>query len=108
MLFTLDGDICLMFPEIQLWCNTYQPLGSKHGSQPVLFHIPASRHWWVSKLGSIVPPLPDSVSVFEIPQVAFAFEFESQPPNGKKQSPNYHLSDLNKVIKQQNGIRPFN
>ena len=99
-----------MFPEIQFWCNTCQPLGSQHGSQPVLFHIPV-RHWWVSKLGSIVPPLPHSVSVFEIPQVPFAFEFESELPNDNlvtKQSPNYHLSDLNKVIKQRNGIRPFN
>ena len=36
--------------------------------------------------------------VFEIPQVPF--EFESERPNGNsatKQSPNYHLSDLDKV-----------
>ena len=41
-----------------------------------------------------------SQSVFEIPQVPFAFEFESERPNGKsaiKQSPNYHSSDLDKV-----------
>ena len=35
--------------------------------------------------------------VFEIPQVPFAFEFESERPNGNsatKQSLNYHSSDL--------------
>ena len=38
--------------------------------------------------------------VFEIPQVPFAFEFESGWPNDNsvtKQSPNYHSSDLDKV-----------
>ena len=29
----------------------------QHGSQAVLFHIPGSRHWWGSKLESIMPPL---------------------------------------------------
>ena len=38
--------MCYMFPRIHLWCNTFQPLGGQHGSQVVLFHIPASRHWW--------------------------------------------------------------
>ena len=38
--------------------------------------------------------------VFEIPQVPFAFECESEWPNDNsvtKQSPNYHSSDLDKV-----------
>ena len=38
--------------------------------------------------------------VFEIPQVLFAFEFESEWPNDNlvtKQLPNYHSSDLDKV-----------
>ena len=41
-----------------------------------------------------------SESVFEIPQVPFAFEFESEWLNDNlatKQSPNYHSSDLDKV-----------
>ena len=40
------------------------------------------------------------VCIFEIPQVPFAFEFESERPNGNsvtKQLPNYHSSDLDKV-----------
>ena len=38
--------------------------------------------------------------VFEIPQVPFEFEFESEWPNGNsvtKQLPNYHSSNLDKV-----------
>ena len=38
--------------------------------------------------------------VFEIPQVHFAFDFESEWPNGNlatKQLPNSHSSDLDKV-----------
>ena len=38
--------------------------------------------------------------VFEIPQIPFAFEFESEQPNGNsvtKQLPYYHSSDLDKV-----------
>ena len=38
--------MCYMFPEIHLWCDTCWPIGSQHGSQPVLLNIPASRHWW--------------------------------------------------------------
>ena len=34
--------------EANLWCDTCQPLGSQHGSRSVLFHVPASRHWWGS------------------------------------------------------------
>ena len=34
-------------PEIHLWCDSCWPLCS----QAILFHIPASRHWWVLKLG---------------------------------------------------------
>ena len=40
---------CYMFPEINLWCNTCQPLGGKHGKQAILFRVSASRHWWGSK-----------------------------------------------------------
>ena len=50
-----------MFLEIHLWCDTYRPLGSQHGSWTILFHVSASRHWWGPKPGSIVP-LPHSVS----------------------------------------------
>ena len=45
----------------RLWCYTCWPLGSQYGSQAILFHIPASRHWWDSKLGSIVLSLPHRV-----------------------------------------------
>ena len=48
-------------PEIHLWCNTCQPFGSQYGSQAILFHVPVSRYWWGSKLGSIVPSIPQSV-----------------------------------------------
>ena len=50
----------LHFPEIHLWCNTCWPLGSlsQHGSW-------ASRHWWGSKPGSIVPPLRDKFQTWE-------------------------------------------
>ena len=37
------------------------------------------------------------LGVFEIPRVLFAFEFESERPNGNlatKQSPNYHSTDF--------------
>ena len=44
------------FPEIHLWCDTCRPLGGQCGSQDVLFHVPVRRHWWSSKLGSIMPP----------------------------------------------------
>ena len=51
-----------------------------------------------------------SISVCEsalcMPQVPSAFEFESEPPNSNsatKQSPNYHLSDLEKLVKWLNG-----
>ena len=40
---------------------------------------------------------------FCMPQVLFAFEFESEWPNGDsatKQSLNYHLSDLEKSVEQ--------
>ena len=40
------------------------------------------------------------VCAFEIPQVLFAFEFESEWLNGNsvtKQSSNYHLSDFDKI-----------
>ena len=46
------------------------------------------------------PPDPHLYRVFEIPQVSFAFEFESERPNGNsvtKQSLNHHSSDLDKV-----------
>ena len=45
---------CDMFPEIHLWCNTCWPLVSQHGCSADLFHIPVIRHWWGSKLGSIM------------------------------------------------------
>ena len=47
-----------------------------------------------------------SQCVSEIPQVPFAFEFECEWPNGylvTKQSPNYHLSDLEKSVEWPNG-----
>ena len=44
-----------------LWCNTCWPLSGQYGSQAVLSHIPASRHWWGWKLESIMLPLPHSV-----------------------------------------------
>ena len=34
-----------MLPEINLWCDTCQPLDSRVS----LFHILASSHWWHSK-----------------------------------------------------------
>ena len=46
------GAACYMLPDIHLWCNTCQPLGS----QVILFHIPVSRHWGGSKPGSIMLP----------------------------------------------------
>ena len=36
------------FPEIHLWCNTWQPLGGLYGSKVNLLHIPKTRHWWGS------------------------------------------------------------
>ena len=48
---------CYFFPESHLWCDTCWLLCSQHGSWAVLFHIPVSRHWWGSKLGSIMLPL---------------------------------------------------
>ena len=36
--------ICYMFPVIPFWCDTCWPLGSQHGNQAVIFHIPRSRH----------------------------------------------------------------
>ena len=43
------------FTEIHLWCDTCQPLCGQHGNWAIFFHIPVSRHWWDSKLGSIIP-----------------------------------------------------
>ena len=50
-LFTLSGGIHVVHsPRFTLWCNTCWPLG-------ILFYIPVNRHWWISKLGSIMPLL---------------------------------------------------
>ena len=54
---TWQSCMCYMFPEIYLWCNTYWPVGSEHGSEAILFHVPLTKHWWGSKPGSIVLPL---------------------------------------------------
>ena len=54
LIHALWRHICYTFPEIHLWCNTYQPLDSQHGSQADLFYIPVSRHWWGSKPGPIM------------------------------------------------------
>ena len=43
-----------MFLEIHLWCDTCWPFGSQHGIWAILLHVPASRHWWGPKPGSIV------------------------------------------------------
>ena len=46
------------------------------------------------------------MSAFCIPQVPFAFEFESERPNGNsvtKQWTNYHSSDLVTLVEQPNG-----
>ena len=45
---------CNTFHEIDLWCDTCQALGGQHANQGDLFHIPVSRHWWGSKLGSLM------------------------------------------------------
>ena len=55
-----SGIMSYMF-QSHLWCNTCWSLGRQHGGQPVLLHIPTSRHWWGSKLGSLILPLPHSV-----------------------------------------------
>ena len=47
-----------------------------------------------------------SACAFCMSQVPFAFEFESEQPNGNsvtKQLPNYHFSNLKKSVKQANG-----
>ena len=47
-----------------------------------------------------------SLNAFCMPQVPFAFEFESKQLSGNlaiKQSLNYHLSDLEKSVKWLNG-----
>ena len=41
------------YPQIHLWCDTCQSLGSQHGSWAILIHILVSKHWWSSNLGSI-------------------------------------------------------
>ena len=48
LICTWQRCICYTFPEIHLWCDTFQPLGNQHGSQADLFHIPVTRHWWGS------------------------------------------------------------
>ena len=48
------------FPEIHLWCDTYWPLGSQHGSWTNLFHVPASSHQWDLKLGANMPQMTNS------------------------------------------------
>ena len=53
-LFILGGGMHVThFPKIHLLCDFCWPLES----QAILFHVPVSRHWWGSKLGSIVLPL---------------------------------------------------
>ena len=47
-------------PHIHLWCNTYWPLGGKHGSCAVLIHKLVNKYWWSLSLASIVS-LPQSV-----------------------------------------------
>ena len=47
--FALDRGVCVTH-SLRLTC-----------SRAILFHVPASRHWWVSKPGSIVPPLIHNV-----------------------------------------------
>ena len=49
-LFALGGGIHVTHPWDLCW-----PLGGQHGSWTDLFHIPATRHWWGSKVRSIVP-----------------------------------------------------
>ena len=55
LIYTWWRHTCYTFTEIHLWCNTCGPLSSQHGSWADLFHVPASRHWWDSKPGPIVP-----------------------------------------------------
>ena len=54
LIHTWQRHMCHMFPEIHLWCETYRPLGGQHGSLAILIHVPARRHWWGLKLGSIM------------------------------------------------------
>ena len=54
---------CYMLPEFHLRCDTCQQLGSHHGRRDLFFHTSVSRHWWDSKLGSIMPPLFDNVAL---------------------------------------------
>ena len=71
--------------------------------------------WRHLRLEILSTPLEDSLkpsatkikhlSFFEIPQVPFAFEFETERLNGnsaKKQSLNYHSLDLDKVGQMAN------
>ena len=47
--------MCYTFSEIDLRCNTCQPLGGQHGSWANLFHIPVTRYWWDSNTRPITP-----------------------------------------------------
>ena len=38
LIFTWKRHAWCTFPEIHLWCNTYQPLGGQHGSQSLSPH----------------------------------------------------------------------
>ena len=53
--FTLGGGIHVTYSlRFTSGANTVQPLGSQHGSQAVLFHIPASRHCCGLRLGPLM------------------------------------------------------
>ena len=54
LIHTLWRRICYTFPQIHLWCDTCQPLSGHHGSQAVLFHVPASRHWFDWKFQTLL------------------------------------------------------
>ena len=66
--------MCYTFPEIHQRNDNCQPRDGQHGRQGNLPQVPASRHWWGSKPGTLSPspflspslPLSPSLSKFII------------------------------------------
>ena len=52
LIWAAQRHMCYTFPEIHLWCDTYQPLGGQHGSWTVssmyLWGIGGTRNWELS------------------------------------------------------------
>ena len=81
LIHTWQRHTCYTFSETHLWCDTYWPPDSQHGSWAVLFHIPVNRHWWGWKLGSMVPLLPhsDAVTRQALYRLSYADSAETGP-----------------------------